>query len=155
MGVVALVGCGKKTEPTTTAAPTTTATPTTTVEVKSYNFVIYESDSDNYNLSDNKVVTTYTINYTTKTYVPETLIKNEGKYYFAENGTDYFTIKSGMIDKVYFKDYSECAGNKEIDASWSYCAVNGQMAPKGIEETTLDGLVTYGLVINGWKDMSF
>ena len=159
-----LAGCKDKTTTTkettqattvkpTTVAPTTTAQTTTEQQTLSYNFVIYEKDSDNDDLTNNTIVVSYTISYTdaTKT-VPDTLIKDGDKYYFVQGGTDYITItSSGMIEKGYFKDYSECASNTEIDISWSYCAVNGAMASKGINETTLTGLTAYGLVINGWK----
>ena len=160
-----LSGCKSKTttKEATTAKPTSVVPTTqkvTTTEEKtlSYNFVIYEKDSDNDDLSNNTVVATYTISYKaseSKT-VTDTLIKGEGdKYYFVEGGTDYLVLKDSgyglSYDKGYFKDYSECASETEIDVSWSYSAVNGSMAEKGIGETKLDGLVTYGFVIQGWK----
>ena len=50
----------------------------------SYKFIIYERDADNSDLSDNKVVATYTIEYTDCKTVTDTLIKdpNSNKYYF-------------------------------------------------------------------------
>ena len=51
----------------------------------------------------------------------------------------------------YFHDYSGCSDGEQIDVSWSYTAVNGQAASYGIGETSLDGLLEYGFVINGWK----
>lgn len=168
-GAFLLCGCKSKTttkEATTakptTVAPSTTKTVTTsaTTEEKtlSYNFVIYEKDSDNSDLTDNTVVVSYTISYKaseSKT-VTDTLIKGEGnKYYFVEGGTDYLIlVDSGYglsYTKGYFKDYSGCASETEIDVDWSYTAVNGSMADKGIGETKLDGLTTYGFVIQGWK----
>ena len=148
-----VVTTAKPTTATTTTEKKTTAQTTTEQQTLSYNFVIYEKDSDNEDLTNNTVVATYTMSFTdgTKT-VTDTLIKDGDKYYFVQGGTDYITItSSGMIEKGYFKDYSECASNTEIDISWSYCAVNGAMASKGINETTLTGLTAYGLVINGWK----
>ena len=53
------------------------------IVVGSYDFVIYESDSDNSNLSDNKVVARYTIQYMDCKTVTDTLIYKDGKYYFS------------------------------------------------------------------------
>jgi len=156
-GAFALVGCGgNKTEKPTTKDDTTT---TTAEPQLSYDFVIYEKDSDNADLSNNTVVATYHITYyasTAKT-VTDTLIKGEGdKYYFTDGGTDYLVLTDSgyglSYSEGYFSNYAECAGNKQIDVSWSYTAVNGEAASKGIGETKLNGLTTYGFVINGWKD---
>ena len=120
----------------------------------SYQFVIYESDSDNSFLSDNKVVARYTIEYTNCQTVTDTLIQKDGKYYFSEESNDYLILKDSgyglSYTEGYFANYSECASGA-IDISWSYTAVNGKSATVGIGETPLDGLVEYGLVINGWK----
>ena len=45
----------------------------------SFEFVIYESDSDNSDLSDNKVVARYTIEYNDCKTVTDTLIQKDGK----------------------------------------------------------------------------
>jgi hypothetical protein len=120
----------------------------------SYDFVIYESDSDNSDLSDNKVVARYTIEYTDCKTVTDTLIEEDGKYYFSKKSKDYLVlVDSGYglsYTKGYFENYSECASGA-IDVSWSYTAVNGKSATVGIGETPLSGLVEYGFVINGWK----
>ncbi len=163
MGVVALFGCEKKKEDTTTTqtptteAPTTTETPAPVVDTRPYfYFVIYEKDSDNDNLANNKIVASYEIRYSTATNVATSLIKGAGnKYYFVEGGTDYITLKDSgyglSYDKGYFKNYSGCANDTEIDVSWSYSAVNGTMASAGIEGTSLTDLNQYGFVIDGWR----
>ena len=51
----------------------------------------------------------------------------------------------------YFHNYSECSSGDQIDVSWSLTTVNGVAASTGIGETSLDGLIEYGFVINGWK----
>ena len=120
----------------------------------SFEFVIYESDSDNSDLSDNKVVARYTIEYNDCQTVTDTLIEKDGKYYFNEECDDYLILKDSgyglTYTEGYFANYSECSQGA-IDVSWSYSAVNGEMASVGIGETSLDGLVEYGFVINGWK----
>lgn len=157
MGVVALFGCEKKAEPTTvqptTFEPTTTAEPTL-----SYDFVIYEKDSDNTDLSDNTVVATYHISYkaSESTTVTDTLIKGEGnKYYFVQGGTDYLILEDSAYGlsytEGYFENYSECANNTQINVFNSLTTVNGEMASTGIGTTPLTGLTTYGFVINAWS----
>ena len=120
----------------------------------SFVFVIYESDSDNSELSDNKVVARYTIEYNDCKTITDTLIQKDGKYYFSENSNDYLIlVDSGYglsYTQGYFTNYAECASGA-IDVSWSYTAVNGKSATVGIGETPLDGLKEYGFVINGWK----
>ena len=120
-----------------------------------YDFIIYESDSDNNNLSDNKVVATYHIEYKDCKTVTDTLIKKGSVYFFTEESPDYLIMKNSAYglsySEGYFANYSECSGGEQIDVSWSYTAVNGEMASKGIGETPLEGLEQYGFVINGWK----
>ena len=121
----------------------------------SYDFIIYESDADNTNLSDNVVVARYKIEYSACKTVTDTLIPKDGKYYFSNNSKDYLVLEDsgyGLTYKTgYFENFSQCANNKEIDVSWSYTAINGEMASVGISETPLEGLYEYGFVINGWK----
>lgn len=159
MGVVALFGCGKKAEPTT--APTTTAAPDTTEATPTedtrsyYYFVIYESDSDNDNLSNNKIVASYEIRYSSATNVADSLIKGSGdKYYFEEGGTDYLVLEDSLYGlsykKGYFKNYSACANETAIDVEWSRTLVNGVDASYGIGGVELTGLNQYGFIINGW-----
>ena len=120
----------------------------------SFLFIIYESDSDNSDLSDNKVVARYTIEYINCQTVTDTFIQKDGKYYFSEESDDYLILKDSgyglTYTEGYFANYGECASGA-IDVSWSYTAINGTMASVGIDETPLDGLVEYGFVINGWK----
>ena len=120
----------------------------------SYDFVIYESDSDNSDLTDNKIVAKYTISYVGCQTVTDTLIKKDGKYYFSEESNDYLVLADSgyglTYTQGYFANYSECASG-QIDVSWSYTAVNGAASSAGIGETPLDGLNEYGFVINGWK----
>ena len=121
----------------------------------SYDFIIYESDSDNSDLSDNKIVARYKIEYVSSKTVTDTLIKIEDKYYFSEDSNDYLVLEESAFGLTYtngyFENYAECENGKEIDVSWSYTAVNGKSATAGIGETSLDGLLEYGFVINGWK----
>ena len=120
----------------------------------SFDFVIYESDADNFDLSDNVVVARYHIEYINCKTVTDALIKKEDKYYFSENSNDYLILVDGAYGlsytKGYFANYSECSDGNAIDVSWSYTAVNGSSATTGISETPLDGLTEYGFVINGW-----
>ena len=120
----------------------------------SYDFIIYESDSDNSNLSDNKVVARYTIEYTDCQTVSDSLIEKDGRYYFSDDSNDYLVLVDSAYGlsytQGYFSKYAECA-NGPIDVSWSYVAVNGSSALTGIGETPLEGLEEYGFVINGWK----
>lgn len=121
----------------------------------SYDFIIYESDSDNTNLSDNKVVAKYHIEYVGCKTVTDTLIKKEdNKYYFTKKSKDYLVLEDSAYGlsytKGYFKDFADCANNTEIDVSWSLTTVNGEVASTGIGGTALDGLTEYGFVINGW-----
>lgn len=136
--VLGLTGCKEK--------PTVTG---------SYDFVIYESDGDNTDLSDNKVVARYHIEYTEQKTVTDTLIKKGSKYYFSSDSSDYLVLEDGgyglSYTNGYFENYADCAGGKEIDVSWSYTAVNGNAATAAIGETSLDGLTEFGFVINGWK----
>jgi hypothetical protein len=121
----------------------------------SFDFVIYESDSDNSNLSDNVVVARYSIEYVNCATVTDALIKKDNAYYFSEDSKDYLIlVDSGYglsYTGGYFQDYLECADGKAIDVSWTYIAVNGEMAQQGIGETKLEDLVEFGFVINGWK----
>ena len=120
----------------------------------SFEFIIYESDSDNSNLSDNKVVAKYTIEYVDCQTISDTLIEKDGKYYFSKDSNDYLILKDSgyglTYTEGYFENYAECS-NGAIDVSWSYTAVNGVSATVGIGETPLEGLEEYGFVINGWK----
>ena len=120
----------------------------------SFEFIIYESDSDNSNLSDNKVIAKYTIEYEDCQTVTDTLIEKDGKYYFSKDSNDYLILKDSgyglTYTEGYFENYAECS-NGAIDVSWSYTAVNGVSATVGIGETPLEGLEEYGFVINGWK----
>ena len=120
----------------------------------SFDFIIYESDSDNSNLSDNKVVAKYTIEYVDCQTVTDTLIEKDGKYYFSKDSNDYLILKDSgyglSYTEGYFENYAECS-NGAIDVSWSYTAVNGKSSTHGIGETPLEGLEEYGFVINGWK----
>ena len=120
----------------------------------SFEFVIYESDSDNSNLSDNKVIAKYTIEYVDCQTVSDTLIEKDGKYYFSKDSNDYLILKDSgyglTYTEGYFNNYAECS-NGAIDVSWSYTAVNGKSSTQGIGETPLEGLEEYGFVINGWK----
>ena len=158
LGLLALVGCGKKDEKTsgtTTVAPTTTEN-TPTVDTRPYyNFIIYEKDSDNTNLSDNKVVASYLVRYSTATNVADSLIKKGNKYYFVEDGTDYLILEDSAWGltyvKGYFENYSECANNKEIEVDWSMTTGNGVSLMTGIGTTPLEGLNQYGFVIDGWR----
>ena len=121
----------------------------------SFEFIIYESDSDNSDLSDNKVVATYTIRYVGCKTVTDALIQKGDKYYFSDDSNDYLVlVDSGYglsYTEGYFANYLECSSGNAIDVSCSYTAVNGKSATKGIGETPLDGLVEFGFVINGWK----
>lgn len=120
-----------------------------------YDFIIYESDKDNSDLSDNVVVAKYHIEYSGCKTVTDTLIKKGSAYFFSNESPDYLILKNSEFglsySEGYFKDYLGCSGGEQIDVSWSYTAVNGQMANFGIGETPLDGLNEYGFVINGWK----
>ena len=120
----------------------------------SFDFVIYESDADNSDLSDNVVVARYHIEYVNCKTVTDALIKKEDKYYFVENSNEYLVLVDSAYGlsytQGYFANYSECSDGNAIDVSWSYTAVNGTSATTGIGETPLDGLVEFGFVINGW-----
>ena len=122
----------------------------------SYDFIIYESDEDNTDLSDNPVVVKYHIEYLNCKTVTDTLIKKGSAYFFNEESPNYLIMKQSAYglsySEGYFQEYSECAAGDQIDVSWSYTAVNGKSAPKGIGETPLDDLKEYGFVINGWKN---
>lgn len=122
----------------------------------SYDFIIYEKDATNEDLSDNKVVATYHIEYANCKTVAESLIKKGSIYFFSESSPDYLVMKNTQYglsySEGYFHDYAECAEGDQIDVSWSYTAVNGAMANFGIGETPLEGLKQYGFVINGWKE---
>lgn len=122
----------------------------------SYDFIIYESDADNTDLSDNKVVAKYHIEYANCKTVTDTLIKKKtNEYYFSKKSDDYLVLESSAYGlsytKGYFKDYGPCSNNTVIDVSWSLTTVNGEVASTGIGETPLEGLTEYGFVIDGWK----
>ena len=121
----------------------------------SFEFVIYESDSNNNDLTDNKVVARYTISYVGCKTVTDALIKKNGKYYFSENSNDYLVLVDSMYGlsytEGYFENYSLCSDGNSIDVSWSMTTVNGVSVTTGIGETPLDGLNEYGIIINGWK----
>lgn len=121
-----------------------------------YDFVIYESDRDNSDLSDNTVVARYHISYDENCKsVSDTLIKKDTAYYFDEKSEDFIIMENGPFGLTYtegyFAGYADCKDGRTTDISWSYTAVNGAMATAGISETSLDGLNEYGFVINGWK----
>ncbi len=138
VGVTSLVGCNQK-----TAAD------------GSFDFIIYESDADNNDLSNNKVVSKYHIEYKDCKTVTDALIKKESLYFFNNESPDYLVLVDSQYglsySEGYFANYAECANNTKIDVSYSYTAVNGVMAEHGIGETPLEGLQEYGFVINGWK----
>lgn len=121
-----------------------------------YDFIIYETDDNNSDLSDNVVVATYHIEYTGCKAVTDTLIKKGSIYFFDEEAPDYLVLKNSTYgltySEGYFQNFSECSNGDQIDISWSYIAVNGDMANTGIGETPLDGLTEFGFVINGWKE---
>ena len=120
----------------------------------SFEFIIYESDSDNSSLADNIVVARYIIEYVDCKTVTDALILKDGKYYFSTDEKDYLILEDSgyglTYTQGYFENFSECS-NGAIDVSWSYTAVNGSMASTGIGETPLEGLEEFGFVINGWK----
>lgn len=120
-----------------------------------YDFIIYESDYDNSDLSDNPVVVKYHIEYKNCKTVTDTLIKKGSVYFFSESSPDYLVLKNSQYGLSYsegfFQNYKGCSNGEQIDVSWSYTAVNGTSALTGIGETPLDGLKEYGFVINGWK----
>ena len=120
-----------------------------------YNFIIYESDSDNSDLSDNLIVANYRIEYVGCKTVTDKNKRKGSAYFFNEESPDYLILKNSAYglsySEGYFHDYSGCSDGEQIDVSWSYTAVNGQAASYGIGETSLDGLLEYGFVINGWK----
>ena len=120
----------------------------------SFELIIYESDSDNLNLSDNKIVAKYIIVYNDCQTVTDALIVKDGKYYFSEDSEDYLVLVDSAYGlsytEGYFANYAECS-NGAIDVSWSQTFVNGSSVLYGIGETPLDGLEQYGFVINGWK----
>jgi len=155
--LVLLTGCGKD-KPTTKAPTTSGVTTEAKVDDRAYfNFIIYEKDSDNTKLSDNKVVASYFVRYSEGTKnVSDALIKGEkNKYYFVEGGTDYLVLESSQYGltytKGYFENYSGCADNTEIDVSWSMTLGNGESLMTGISSTPLEGLNQYGFVIDGWR----
>ena len=119
-----------------------------------YDFVIYESDADNTDLSDNPVVAKYHIEYVGCSTVSETLIKRGSAYFFSEDSSDYLIMKNSAYGLTYtegyFQNYSGCASGDQIDVSWSLTTVNGAVASTGIGQTPLEGLTEYGFVINGW-----
>ena len=120
-----------------------------------YDFIIYESDADNSNLSDNLVIARYHIKYNDCKTVTDTLIKKGSAYFFSEDSSDYLILKNSAYGlsytEGYFSNYSGCSDGEQIDVSWSYTAVNGKAASYVIGETQLEGLTEYGFVINGWK----
>lgn len=120
-----------------------------------YDFIIYESDNDNSDLSDNPIVARYHIEYVSCKTVTDTLIKKGSAYFFNNESPDYLILKSSAYglsySEGYFKDFSGCSAGEQIDVSWSYTTVNGQAASFGISETPLENLNEYGFVINGWK----
>lgn len=121
-----------------------------------YDFIIYEKDSDNSDLSDNNVVASYHIEYTECVTVTDSLIRRGSAYFFTEESLDYLIMKKSVYglsySEGYFASYSGCSEGDQIDVSWSYTAVNGVMATCGIGEQSLDGLTSYGFVINGWAE---
>ena len=58
----------------------------------SFDFIIYESDADNTNLSDNPIVARYHIEYVDCKTVTDALLKKEDKYYFSEDSNDYLIL---------------------------------------------------------------
>lgn len=121
----------------------------------SYDFIIYQSDNNNDDLSDNIVVARYKIEYVNAATVTDTLIAKDGKYYFSNDASDYLVLEDSAYGlsytRGYFANYDECLNQTEIDVSWSYIAVNGKAATSGIGEISLEGLTEFGFVINGWK----
>lgn len=120
-----------------------------------YDFIIYASDSDNDNLSNNPIVAKYHIEYAGCKTVSDTLIKKDSKYYFSDKSSDYLILTDSAYGLTYtegyFLNYFECEGEKQIDISWSMTTINGTLSNSGISETPLDGLIEYGFIINGWK----
>lgn len=131
--VIALVSC-KKDNPAT----------------GSYEFVIYAPDDDCTVISDNRVVVKYTITYTDETYVLDSLILKDGKYYFEENGTDYIQVSGGFITGAHFEAYTE-----SFDATYTMTYANGEQAQTGIDQVALEGLTSFGFVIDGWYHAGF
>lgn len=120
-----------------------------------YDFIIYESDADNTVLSDNPIVATYHIEYVDCKTVPETLIKKGSAYFFSESSSDYLILKNSSFglsySEGYFENYSGCENGEQIDVSWSMVCTNGVLSNNGIGEESLQDLVEYGFIINGWK----
>ena len=71
-----------------------------------YNFIIYESDSDNSDLSDNLIVANYRIEYVGCKTVTDTLIKKGSAYFFNEKSPDYLILKNSAFGLSYSEGYS-------------------------------------------------
>ncbi len=121
-----------------------------------YDFVIYEKDEDNFDLSNNKIVKVFHIKYTNCSTVIDTLIEKDGKYYFSSESNDYLILEKGVYGFSYkygyFENYFACEDENIIDVSWSYTSFNGNQCQYGIGETPVANLKEYGFVINGWKN---
>lgn len=116
----------------------------------SYTFIVYASDADNNDISNNPVVATYTIEYYQCDSVANSLIQKDGKHYLSN--TDYLVLANGQyglyLDKGFFNGYNQ----NEVDLSWSKTTINGgQDLFTGIGETPLEGITSFELIIDGWK----
>ena len=76
----------------------------------SYEFVIYEKDANNEDLSDNKVIAAYHIEYANCKTVPETLIRKGSIYFFSESSPDYLVMKDSQYGLSYSEGYFQGYG---------------------------------------------
>lgn len=123
-----------------------------------FDFVIYESDSNNYDLSDNPCVSKFHIVYDNCESVTDALIKTGNRYYFDSSKVDYLVLEDGPFGLTYksgyFSNYKPCSSG-EIDVSWSMIFVDKELASSGIGNISLGNIQEVGFVIDGWKDKDF
>lgn len=119
-----------------------------------YDFVIYEPDINNLDLSDNKEIKRFTISYDEDAkYVSDTLIKkNTNVYKFQNNTIDYLILEEdtyGLYYKYAFFSSYELCEHGQIDITDALLMVDGVKSDYYIGNLEVSGVKEVSLVLNG------
>ena len=118
-----------------------------------YDFVIYESDSDNSILSDNVVVARYHIEYSNCKTVAETLIQKDGKYYYQTSSSTAVEVPASDAQAK----LEEILGQDWIKADFSsdevYSKINAEFKSLTRQDLEQIGSIASKSGINALTDM--
>ena len=161
LGLFSLASCNNE-NPDTNQGGGSIEEPNTNEQGASFLFKFYEKDNTPDDLTDNKVVSSYTITYDSSKeyaidafYSQEKLANQKIKITLTKDSQDYIVASNGsfglFIESCYISNYDKCANNKEYPLEWSMLMVNGVSSNVGISGVKVEGLTELAFVIDGWK----